>query len=201
VIGPASAVPPPRRDILLVGDSITTGAVLGRNRDSIPERLARMRPGWFIADVSRGGMGVAHGAWPAFNVSLLRWFNVRRENVVVLLGVNDFMSSVPLDTFETAYTTLAATALDENEQLVCVTPVWAGPSDRVNLIGAVLEDYRMVIRSVCAVYGFPVIEGDPLVPHDAAFYAEDDPMELHPNARGCRWFARNLAFQLDPVLR
>jgi hypothetical protein len=116
------------------------------------------------------------------------------------LGVSGFYSSVSLDDFTSAYQTIAQTAKNQAEQLICVTPIWCGNADEPNQIGLVLEDYRAAIRMVCGANGFPVVEGDTLVPHDAVFFLTAE-VPLHPNAAGLRYFARNLAPQLDPLLR
>jgi hypothetical protein len=80
-----------------------------------------------------------------------------------------FHSSVPLDDSTFACQTIAQTAKNHSERLICVTPTWCGNADEPNQIGLVLEDYRAAIRMVCGANVFPVVEGDTLVPHDAVF--------------------------------
>lgn len=191
-----------RRDILLVGDSIGVSGTVDRSKEGLQGRLERKRPGWFIANVSRGGMSVgAGGPWPPFNTVLLGIDGVMRRNVIVSLGVNDYLTSIPLDDFRTSYEQIANTAAFWGENLICVTPIWEGGEEEPNGAGAVLEEYRQVIGEVCIAHGFVVIDGLQLVPHDPAMYAENGSGFLHPNRRGYAWFARRLAPLLDDVLQ
>lgn len=188
----------PKQEILLVGDSIAAGVGVTSNRHSLQGRLARARPEWFIFNVSRGGLSVA-----AFIPNWLAAGGGPMADIVVMLGVADFMASVPLDTFRARYEAIAAKAIDLRRNLVCVTPIWTGKEDtpdRSNLQGLVLADYRKAITEVCKAHGFAVIDGANLVPHDSSLYAADGTKALHPNAVGYRWLAQGLATQLDGLL-
>ena len=191
----------PKQEILLIGDSIAAGVGVTSNRHSLQGRLAGARPNWFIFNVSRGGMTVAGGS--ALQPFVPKWIAAGGRppvNVVVMLGVNDFITSVPLDTFRARYYAITVVAKNLGRNLVCVTPIWMGDENTPNRANLVLADYRKAITEVCTSRGFAVIDGENLVPHDPSLYAADKTKSLHPNAEGYRWLAEGLTPQLDGLL-
>jgi lysophospholipase L1-like esterase len=189
---PAAALNPDKRTVVVIGDSIAAGAGADSSKRAVFHRLERMSGGdWFFLNVSRSGVTLAPGApFPPLNPALLGLDGVIGDDVLVMLGVNDFGSNRPLADVADALDTLLARAVLWDIAVTCVTPLWLiGEETTSNVLGLGLEDYRAVIRDRCAAAGGCVIEGIDLMPHDPALFLNG---RLHPNDRGYNYLARRL---------
>ena len=191
---------PRKTSILLIGDSI--GADLGASkvRYGVAGRLAQYSRGdWFVHNLSRGGMTIAPGGyWPAFDPALIGLGGVWAKNVVVMLGVNDYLQSLPLEDVTSRYQAIIDAALSLDMNLVCVTPVPLIGEEAPNGLGLRLEDYRLAIAGVCGQSNRPVIDGKPLMPAKPELFADGS---VHPNNQGYGFLVRNLKRSLEPLIR
>lgn len=185
--------------VLFIGDSLTANPYL-RARQTLPARVgARLGPDVLTQNIAVPGATMAnHGFLLGFG-SLTTLMDVLGgvfppQAVVILLGTNDYDAGggVTTDAFRAAYTAFLAT-VPAYIPVVCVTPPWFAGESTPNAAGETLEDFRAVIRDVCAAH--TIVEGVDAIPHDSAFYA----VGPHPNSRGTALLARSVAAALKPI--
>lgn len=183
--------------VTFAGDSIMQGTSATRAGRTVVGRLEELRPYWFVRNYSVAGASVTGNGvqWQPMNPHAVT--PLLGDTIVVFLGTNDWGFNVPLDTFRTNYENFINVLEFLHPNIVCVTPIWRVNDGAKNTVGQTLGDYRAVIQNVCTAHEHSVIDGLPLVPHDAKYY---DGYGLHPNDSGYAHYAKNLAKALDPLM-
>ncbi len=200
VTGSAGATTTQR--VVFIGDSLTANPNL-LARQMLPERVGRIVGQHFVMQsvAAPGATMTDHGFVLGFG-SQTTLFDVLGglyppRAVVILLGTNDYgfdgASGVPLDAFRTAYSAFVA-SVPAGVPVVCITPPWYVSESTPNSYGYTLEDYRAVIRQVCA--GQTIVEGVNAIPHDPAYYASGP----HPNNLGTELLARAVGAAVKSTL-
>lgn len=186
--------------ILLIGDSI--GADLGAAKVGygVTGRLAQHSRGdWVAHNLSRGGMTIAPGEyWPAFTPAVIGLTGVWAKNGVVMLGVNDYLQSLPLQDMTSHYQSIIDEARLWGVNLTSVTPIPLIGEETPNALGLRLQDYRAAITEVCGQSGRPVIDGKELMPAKPELFIDGS---IHPSNRGYGFLARNLKRSLEPLIQ
>jgi lysophospholipase L1-like esterase len=190
------------RVITFAGDSIMVGTSASQSRLAMIGRLTNLQPTWFVQNYSYGGASISGEVFagvqiPAMDATAIANLDARDD--VILLGVNDWSFSNSLATFQTNYTNLLNTLAASPEgapKIICVTPIWNIGEGQPNANGNTLADFRTAITNVCTAAGYPVINGLPLVPNNAANFVDG----THPNDVGYSHYAPNLAAALGPLL-
>ena len=81
--------------------------------------------------------------------------------------------------------------------VLAITPIWradGGEMRKLGPFGAVGES----IRRECAKYGYTVVDGLSLVPHDPKYFRDE---YLHPNMEGFDWYFANLTGAVRQTLK
>ena len=194
------------RRVVFIGDSLTANLGL-LPRQMLPERVEVMLHQHVLAQsVAAPGATASDygsqlgGSQPGFE-ALDALFEVvggifPMDVVVILLGTNDSTLSTT-DAFRTAYIKLLL-RVPAQSAVVCVTPPWNSAESTPNSSGETLEDFRAVIREVCAQK--TIVEGADAIPHDPAYYLRETPVIRHPNAVGTWRLARAIAAALQPIV-
>jgi lysophospholipase L1-like esterase len=192
--GPVSATVLKR--VLFVGDSITADlSVTGRNQ--YPELVGRQMRNVLVQNAGKpaatmANLGYAAG-WGTNRYIVQMLDGVFALNtVVILLGTNDWAESIPVASFEAAYTMFVA-AVPPGVNIVCVTPTWRRVDGQANKVGETLDDVRAAVSRACA--GHTIVDGSQAIPHAERFFQDG----LHPNAMGNRYLARAVASALGTL--
>ena len=187
---------PEKRIVVVIGDSIAVGTYGDSAKRTFTHRLENMSHGdWFFLNASRGGATLAPGGpLPPVDPLLLGLKGVMGDDVLVMLGINDYQVGLPLADVADSLNQLLDNAVLWDIAITCVTPLWfVGEETITNKLGLTVEDYRAVIRQTCMSRGGHVIEGLNLVPHDTRLFANG---RVHPNDRGNGYLAKRLHEQL-----
>lgn len=187
--------------VIFIGDSLTANEALFAH-EMLPERVGRALGPRILAQsvASPGATMTPYGYSVGFAsqgslVSLVSGLFVPKA-VVILLGTNDYDINdvgVSADMFRAAYSIFLG-SVPKNLPVVCVTPPWYVNEAAPNAAGNTLEDFRAVIRQVCASQ--TIVEGVNAIPHDLAYYVDG----RHPNNRGTVLLARAVAAALKPIV-
>lgn len=182
--------------LVVIGDSISTGAAASGPDKGYVALLTKRLTGHSLINCSRGGWSV-HATRdyvePAYigGVAAL-WPN----SIVIVLGTNDFSVSEPLEEFRAGYRALLDRLLralvDPLGHLFCVTPFPRLDEDRANTAGHVLDDYRLVVQEECSMARGIPLDGSQAVPAAVAYFSDT----IHPNDRGHASIAAWLLEQL-----
>jgi lysophospholipase L1-like esterase len=189
------------RRVVFVGDSLTANLGLSP-RQMLPERVEAMLHQHILAQsIAAPGATMSNYGFQLGFESLDTLFDVvggilPMDVVVVLLGTNDSTLSTT-DAFRTAYIKLLL-RIPGRSAVVCVTPPWNSAETAPNSSGETLQDFRAVIREVCAQK--TIVEGVDAIPHDPAYYLPEYPIIRHPNATGTWRLARAIAAALQPIV-
>jgi lysophospholipase L1-like esterase len=185
-----------RTTLVLIGDSISAGAAASRPDKGYVALLTKRLTGYSLINYSRGGWSVhatKNYVEPAYigGVPPL-WPN----EMVIVLGTNDFSVSEPLAEFRAGYRELldrlARALVEPLRRLFCVTPFPRLDEDRANTVGHVLDDYRLVVQEECSrASGIP-LDGSQAIPASVAYFSDT----IHPNDRGHASIASWLLEQL-----
>jgi len=188
--------------VIFIGDSLTVNQAL-LTQQMLPERVGRLLGDrvFIEALAAPGATMTNHGMVPGFGSqkALLEVLGglYPPKAVVILLGTNDYDSEsgtgVSTDAFRAAYSSFLAT-VPMATSVVCITPPWFAGESKPNAGGYTLEDYRAVIRQVCAKQ--TVVEGVNAIPHDPAYYLSGP----HPNELGTELLSRAVAAALRPLI-
>jgi lysophospholipase L1-like esterase len=188
--------------VVFIGDSLTVNQAL-LAQQMLPERVGRLLGDrvFIEALAAPGATMTDHGMVPGFGSqkALLEVLGglYPPKAVVILLGTNDYDADsgagVSTDAFRAAYSSFLAT-VPMGTSVVCITPPWFAGESKPNAGGYTLEDYRAVIRQVCATR--TVVEGVNAIPHDPAYYLTGP----HPNELGTESLSRAVAAALRPIL-
>ncbi len=164
------------------GDSITHGFRATDTTASYPYLLAKAK-GWACANVGFGSRQCVAGDGALIAAQ-------RPDVVTILIGVNDCLGSVPIETYRARYAGLldALRAGAPTAAVYAITPLscpgkWKGTDN--------LEAYREAVRTLARERKDPrlfVVEGPDLIPSEARYFADG----LHPNDEGFRLMAENL---------
>lgn len=182
--------------LVVIGDSISAGAAASRADRGYVAILTQRLTDYTITNYSRGGWSVrASRNWvaPAYidGVPPL-WPN----DVIIVLGTNDFSADEPLDDFVVGYRALLDRLLRSLvipiDHLFCVTPFPREDEDRANMAGHILHDYRLVIEKECSTIGGIPLDGSQAMPNSID-YRNDT---VHPNDSG---HARIAAWLLEEL--
>jgi lysophospholipase L1-like esterase len=188
--------------VVFIGDSLTANQAL-LAQQMLPERVGRLLGDRVFVEAlaAPGATMTDHGMLPGFGSqkALLEVLGglFPPKAVVILLGTNDYDAEsgtgVSPDAFRAAYSSFLATA-PPGTSVVCITPPWFAGESKPNAGGYTLEDYRAVIRQVCARQ--TIVEGVNAIPHDPAYYLSGP----HPNELGTELLSRAVAAALRPLL-
>jgi lysophospholipase L1-like esterase len=188
--------------IVFIGDSLTANPNL-LARQMLPERVGRIVGEHFVAQsIAAPGATMANQGFILGFGSQTGLFDVLGrvyppQAVVILLGTNDYDATggtgVTTADFGAAYSSFLA-AIPAGVPVVCITPPWFQNESIPNSHGYTLEDYRVVIRQVCA--GRTIVEGGQAIPHDPAYYVSGP----HPNNLGTELLSRAVGAALKPLL-
>jgi len=149
--------------VVVVGDSLTAALDQRRARHTWESRVAH-RLQWRVYALARGLQTAApasNGTYTqagAANTYAPALADLNYDRIVVLLGTNDYRASVSLEAFRDAYQSLLTV---KPRATVCVIPPPV-ENEVANDAGYTLDDYRAVIREVCA--GGVVVETQESLP-------------------------------------
>ena len=118
--------------------------------------------------------------------------------VTVAYGTNDWCGS-PREEFETNLRGFmkGLSLRYADAKVFIVTPIWRGNwEDPTKKAGSFLQ-VAAEIRAEAEKYGFTVIDGMKLMPHDPTFFMPD---VLHPNDIGMLWYGEQLAREIQKSL-
>jgi lysophospholipase L1-like esterase len=191
---PTPAVVRANATIVIVGDSISTGAAASRADKGYVARLTSEIHDHSVMNYSRGGWSV-HATRTYVGPANVAGVPPLWPRVIILaLGTNDFSVDEPLEDFRTGYRSLLRALLSALEvpldELFCITPFSRLDEDRENKVGHVLDDYRRVIEEECSMVAGIPLDGSRAVPPCGAYFGD----VVHPNDRG---HARIAAWLLD----
>lgn len=192
--------------IVIVGDSISRG--YGADPGFLPRHTFTFylfTRGLFVTTLAHNLDQVQHLPQYANAVTKMNTFDPWSATLV-MLGVNDFNSDIPLEVVRSGYrhfiqkvTSHHTYQIEEARQrqtLICVTPLPTGLEKRRNRPGYTMEELRSMIAQECTRHGVPVIDGKRLLPPNLeipAFrpsgYFSDG---LHLNALGHREVGKRL---------
>lgn len=174
--GQLLALPPvaARPVYVAYGDSITHGFLAGDALSGYAWQLAETM-GWQLVNLGFGGR-------TAVPDDALLVVAQKPDVVTILLGVNDCLGSIPVETFARNYGAILDTirAGRPTAPIVIITPLdvpgkWVGTEK--------LEDYREALRKLAAVRRdnrLLLVEGPALIPSDLSCFTDG----LHPNDKG-----------------
>ncbi|MFH1969064.1 MAG: GDSL-type esterase/lipase family protein [Verrucomicrobiota bacterium] len=186
--GQLLALPPVAERTVYVayGDSITHGFFAGDALSGYAWQLAETM-GWQLVNLGFG----SRTAVPA-DAKLVA--AMKPDVVTILLGVNDCLGCVPLDTFARNYGAILDTLRERRPTalMVVITPLdvpgkWVGTEK--------LEDYREALHKLVAARKnnrLLLVEGPALIPSDLSCFADG----LHPNDKGFAIMADRLAAEI-----
>ncbi len=191
VLAMAAAVVSKPTKILILGDSLTEG--LGVDKDDafpalLDKQLQAWRPGY---DVINGG---SSGSTSASGVRRLKWYEKAKPDIVLLaLGSNDGLRGVKPE--ETARNVEAAIKYcQERKWQVILTGLRVPPNYGPEYVNAFAKIYPgLAIR-----YKLPIVEF--LLQGVAGEPALNQADGIHPNEKGHKRIADNLAAFLKPLL-
>ena len=111
--------------------------------------------------------------------------------VTVAYGINDW-SGATREEFEATMTGFMKNLSQRHasSKVFVITPIWRGNYQVTDKKAGTFEKVSADIKTEAEKYGFAVIDGMTLVPHDPAYFVED---QLHPNEKGMTVYAENLA--------
>ncbi len=188
--------------VVFVGDSLTANQAL-LAQEMLPSRVGRLLGDRVFVETlaAPGATMTDHGIIPGFGSqkALLEVLGglFPPKAVVILLGTNDYDAEsgtgVSPEAFRAAYSSFLASA-PPGTSVVCVTPPWFAGESRPNAGGYTLDDYRAVIRQVCAKQ--TIVEGVNAIPHDRAYYVSGP----HPNELGTELLAQAVAAAVRPLI-
>ncbi|MBQ8895027.1 MAG: SGNH/GDSL hydrolase family protein [Clostridia bacterium] len=123
---------------------------------------------------------------------------VEPDLVTVAYGTNDW-SGATREKFEETMTGFMKGLAHRypKSKIFVITPIWRGNwQDTTKKAGGFLQ-VSGEIKAEAEKYGFTVIEGMDLVPHDPAYFVAD---QLHPNEEGMKIYAEKLAEKMQKQL-
>lgn len=176
------------RKMLFIGDSITQG--WHSEFDSLS--YAWQTSLHFNADSVINGVGGAVFCADTFDTS-----GFDPDIVVVAYGTNDFgyfktLSELRENVHE--YLTLVKNAYGD-KKVFCISPIWRTDEDKNRAMGS-FKECRDVIKDEIVSFGFELVDGYELVPHDKRFFAD----HVHPNDLGFCMYARSLIAEIEEKL-
>lgn len=128
---------------------------------------------------------------------------------LILLGTNDYGSSIPLPDVKAAYSKFLQDVQAHDsyrylrksyQTLICVTPLRRARGELKNRAGYTLSDMRKAIGDLCRGLGIPVIDGLSLIPEDPEIGRSNESTYffngLHPNQQGHDIMADRLLRQI-----
>lgn len=185
-----SLAPAPTHRILFIGDSITHGVHAECTSMTYPHQVARM----LNAEIVNQGIG-GEGFNP---LSVDEQLPFAPDLISVAYGTNDWSHAASLgDLVGVANGHLAHLAHQYPDvPRVAILPIWRADNHLIKATGS-FSGARAVIREAAERFGYTVVDGLSLVPHDTAFFAD---ARLHPNALGFQFYAEHLAEVLHPLL-
>ena len=175
---------------LAFGDSISQGYDAIFSSQAYPTRIARAIDALLVNQAIGGDVFRANypQALPGFAPDL----------ITVAYGTNDWSSRTRED-FEEAMAGFFQNlhSAYPGAPVLAITPIWRADGEelpRFGPFGAVGE----AIRRECAKYGYTVIDGLSLVPHDSRYFYD---ARLHPNAEGFGHYFANLIGAVRQTLK
>ncbi len=187
------APPPTRPSRLYVayGDSITQGYVSSGTVHTYPDEVARKKH-WSVINMGFGGETTVPSDGTAVGA-------LHGSIVTVAIGVNDWGTSKPLNTFISDYKGLldAIRALQPQVPVYCLTPIWTTFDGLTNSQGLLIQDIRHAIAAIVQQRmatdpNLHLIDGLALVPNQSQYFVDG----VHPNDAGFAFYAANLAAKL-----
>ncbi len=181
----------PARLYVAYGDSITQGYVASGTIHTYPDQVARKKH-WSVVNMGFGGETTVPSDGTAVGA-------LRGSIVTVAIGVNDWGTSKPLNTFVSDYNGLldAIRALQPLVPLYCLTPIWTTVEGLANSQGLYVQDIRSAIATIVQQRmatdpNLHLIGGLALVPNESRYFVDG----VHPNDTGFALYAANLAARL-----
>ena len=175
------------------GDSLTQGFYAGDALHSYPSLLAALK-GWDIIN-----MGFGSRAATLYDAKAVV---AQQPGIVsVLIGANDCLGRVALESFGETYTGFIGNIRQccPGIPIIVITPLCVpflpgvSPDDFRAFLREHIEKYRQIIRKVIGTIDdeqLLLIEGTGLIPEDLAYFADDG---LHPNDAGFKIMAERLS--------
>jgi lysophospholipase L1-like esterase len=170
--------------LVVVGDSISTGAAASRTDKGYVARLTKELHDTSVMNYSRGGWSVHATRKYVDPANVDGVPPLRPKEIILSLGTNDFSVDEPLQDFRAGYRSLLrrlhSTLEIPVDHLFCVTPFSRLDEDRENKVGHVLDDYRHVIEEECSMVAGIPLDGSRAVPPCRRYFGD----VVHPNDRG-----------------
>ncbi len=166
--------------VLWMGDSITQGFGPLRSSQTYVSRANRVL-NYNIINQGIGGY--------IYDKNILTDMNgYRPDKIIISMGTNQFETE-NLEVVKEYYVRLKE--LYGDTPVLCITPIWRGDKPGME---AVFEQFCNGIKEIGEKYdNITVVDGFTLVPHSSEYFLDD----LHPNARGCEVYAKNLMTAIE----
>lgn len=170
-----------KRKFLILGDSISSG--LQNNTASNNYALSLRR--FFDADFLNQSVG-----GDCFNADILEKTDFEPTDVIVALGTNEMVFTQKLEKSEKNIKSYFArlSELFGDKKIYAVTPIWT------TMAKSDPESFKLLLgiaektAQTASEYGYTVIDGMKLVPHDKRYYSD----ALHPNDLGFAHYSLNI---------
>lgn len=177
-----------QKKLLFLGDSITQGWDSRWDCLSFAWQVST----YYDADSMILGVGGSR-----FCSATLENVGFDPDAVIIAYGTNDLFYFPSMSELRNACREYldAIKAMYPNKKVFCITPLWR--ADAANASIGTLDEVRSIIAAEASSRGFPVIDGDGMVPHLPEFFADES---LHPNDLGFSLYARNLIRVLNQYL-
>lgn len=171
-----------KKSFLVLGDSLSQGLLNNTASNNFPFLLRRFLDADFI-NQGVGGDGFFSNALDA--VGFIPDF------VIIELGTNDMAF---VGDFEKTKGHIAAyfkryNELYEGIKTYVITPAWLSDAKENTEKMSLLLKIAKEVKRTSENYGFTVIDGQSIIPHNKRYYSDD----AHPNDLGFAHFALNLA--------
>lgn len=184
--------PRPKRRCAIYGDSVTQGFTASSVDQTYAFRLAELKKHQLV------NLGIGGRSSRASDGNVVG--KIPCDQLVVLMGVNDWQGGKPLDTYKKNMSEFIVNfRKHQKDTPICfVTPLWVPPAWRPKRVTNPLEAYRQVLRDVVKNAADPnitLVEGPELIDHDPKLF---DRVAVHPNDAGFNMMAQRLAKHLPP---